>query len=250
MTNLTCLFGSQTLELNTHINILLPSDIKQGEKVKVLYLLHGYFGDHTDWIRLTSIERYIEKYRVAVVMPSANNSYYTDMVYGLRYFTYMTEELPKFIERTFPISSKREDQYIAGLSMGGYGALKIALSNPDRYHKAASLSGALDLEHIRKLSFGNGRQSQYEATFGLTSTLNTNNDLKYLISNMTNKQKEALDLFIGCGTEDFLYQDNIEFISYLKSQNLSYTYVESKGAHEWSFWDTYIQKVIQWMFQK
>ncbi len=248
MANISCHFNSAVLELNTQLEIIIPDDIKENEKIKVLYLLHGYFGNHTDWTRMSSIERYISKYRVAVVMPSVNNSYYTDMVYGLNYFTYMTEELPRFIENTFPVSKQREDHYVCGLSMGGYGALKMALTYPNKYKMAASLSGALNLDHIQTLSMTNGRKSQFEATFGTKPVKGTHDDLKYLLSQMPKKDKESLNIFVGCGTEDFLYHDNVDFVSFLKEQKVNCTYVESSGAHDWAFWDSYIQKVIQWMF--
>ncbi len=248
MARLSCHFSSTILDIGTTILILLPEDIKENEKLKVLYLLSGYSGDHTDWTRLTAIERYIQKYRIAVVMPDGNNSYYTDMVYGLKYFSFIAKELPDFVVRMFPISTKKEDHYIAGLSMGGYGALKVAFSFPNQYQKVASLSGALDIEHIRSLSQERGRKSQFIATFGENSTQNTNNDLKYLFSQMSKKEQEEMSLFIGCGKDDFLYQDNLNFISFLKQQKAKFTFAESSGSHDWSFWDDYIQKVLKWMF--
>lgn len=248
MASLSCHFNSAALDLKTQIEILIPDDIKEDEKLKVLYLLHGYYGNQTDWIRQSSIERYISKYRVVVVMPAVNNSYYTNMVYGLKYFTYVTEDLPKFIENTFPVSKHRDDHYICGLSMGGYGALKIAFTYPTRYKMAASISGALNLEHIKSLSLTNGKRLQFEATFGYKSVKDTKHDLKYLVSQMSKKDKESLNLFIGCGKEDFLYQDNVDFVSYLKEQEIACTYVESSGTHDWVFWDSSVQKVIKWMF--
>lgn len=248
MANFSCHFNSAVLELKTQLEIIIPDNIKENEKIKVLYLLHGYFGNQTDWIHLSAIERYISKYRVVVVMPSVHNSYYTDMVYGQKYFTYITEELPKFIENTLPVSKERDDHYVCGLSMGGYGALKIALTYPKRYKMAASLSGALNLEHIQELSLNNGRTSQFEATFGNQPVKGTKHDLKFLITQMEKKDLETLNLFIGCGTEDFLYEDNVDFVSFLKEHKVKYTYNESAGAHEWAFWDRYIEKVLQWMF--
>ncbi len=244
-----CNYHSAVLELSQSVTVILPQDIKENEKIKVLYLLHGYIGNHTDWVRYTSIERYVQNHRIAVVMPAVNNSYYTDMVFGLRYFTYVTEELPRLIASTFPISTKKEDQYVCGLSMGGYGALKIALTYPERYHKAASLSGALDLEHIRELAKQNNRIDFFVATFGKQTTKKTKNDLYTLVQLAKTKKTTFPDLYLGCGTEDFLYQDNQAFISFLKQENIKFTYEESKGDHNWGFWDTYIQKVLYWMFK-
>lgn len=247
MAFLTLHYRSNALELNTTINIILPQDIKKDEKLKVLYLLHGYIGDHTDWMRYTSIERYSWNYRLAIVMPAVNNSYYTDTVSGLNYFTYVSKELPDFITSLLPISTKREDNYVAGLSMGGYGALKIALTYPERYSKAASLSGALDLDEIRKLANQNPRNTWFDAVFGLKPSQNTPSDLKYLIDLHLKHDVLLPDMFIACGTEDFLYQDNKKFVSFLNQNNVKHTYFESPGNHDWGFWDFYIQKVLAWL---
>ncbi|MCF7930238.1 MAG: esterase family protein, partial [Acholeplasmataceae bacterium] len=246
MASFSCHFNSSVLELKTQLEILIPDDIKEGERIKVLYLLHGYFGNQTDWIRLSNIELYIRPYRVAVVMPSVHNSYYTDMKYGAKYFTYIAEELPRFIENTLPVSKKREDHYICGLSMGGYGALKVALTYPNKFKMAASLSGALNIERIQQLSVNDGRYDKFIGIYGQESVKDTPNDLKYLISNMKNADKDALDFFIGCGTEDFLYQDNLDFVAFLKEQSVKHIYVESKGTHDWYFWDSYVQKVLKY----
>ncbi|MFH0767226.1 MAG: alpha/beta hydrolase family protein [Bacillota bacterium] len=249
MAFIQCHFQSMVLDLNASVNVIIPEDIKENEKIKVLYLLHGYIGDHTDWTRLSSIERYVSAYRIAVVMPAVNNSYYTDMIHGLPYYTFMTQELPKFITSTFPVSTQTEDNYICGLSMGGYGAFKIALSPPYPYVKAASISGALDIEHIRALSKEKNRIIQFESVFGLKSTQNTTNDLKYLINLMKKNKVQSPQLFIGCGTEDFLHEDNVSFTHFLDQEKIQYTYKESIGNHDWSLWDEYIQIVLKWMFK-
>lgn len=247
MAFLTLHLRSNALDLNTTVNVILPQDVKKDEKLKVLYLLHGYIGDHTDWMRYTSIERYAWNYRLAIVMPAVNNSYYTDTVSGLNYFTYVSKELPDFITSLLPISTKREDNYVAGLSMGGYGALKIALTYPERYSKAASLSGALDLDKIRELASQEPRNTWFNAVFGLKPSQNTASDLKYLIDLHLKHDVKLPDLFIACGTEDFLYQDNKKFIQFLNLKNVNHTYYESPGSHDWGFWDFYIQKVLAWL---
>ena len=138
-------FYSDVLEIETAAYVLMPDEkvIRQSsEPVPVLYLLHGLSGDHTTWMRQTSIERYARRYRVCVVMPAANKSYYMDD-------TFIGEELPAIIERCIPfVSKKREGRFAAGLSMGGYGAMKLGLSRPGRYAAVASLSGALGIDHI------------------------------------------------------------------------------------------------------
>ena len=156
-------FFSPTLRFGTDVNVVIPtpnsdelmnhkdtSYFHTGAKYQVLYLLHGAYGDYSDWMRLTSIEKYAQNHKIAVVMPSASNSFYQDMYRGSQYLTYLTEELPEFIESLFPVSRKRENTFVAGLSMGGYGAWRLALQKPEQYACAASLSGAVDIQNARK----------------------------------------------------------------------------------------------------
>jgi S-formylglutathione hydrolase FrmB len=153
----TCDLFSEALEVGTTISVVLPQpaedQIGVGAAVRegpppVLYLLHGLTDDHTAWSRYTSIARYAETAGLAVVMPSVHHSFYTDEVYGHRYWSYVSEELPALVSSFFRVSSTPSDTFVAGLSMGGFGALKLALSHPDRYAAAASLSGALDLTYL------------------------------------------------------------------------------------------------------
>jgi len=238
---------SDALELNTTVNLLIPQDVKVGEKFKVLYLLHGYIGDHTDWTRYTSIERYAWEYRYAIVMPAVNNSYYMDTASGLKYFTYITKELPQFITTMFPVSDKKEDTFIAGLSMGGYGALKAALTYPERYQKAASLSGALNIDHIADLAVEDPKNAWFRSVFGNKPTQNTSNDLKYLIRLHKRHNVQLPNLYLVCGTEDFLYQDHVQFHQFLVDEKIDHIYLDAPGVHDWAFWDEHIQKILAWL---
>jgi S-formylglutathione hydrolase FrmB len=238
---------SDALELNTTVNLLIPQDVKVGEKFKVLYLLHGYIGDHTDWTRYTSIERYAWEYRYAIVMPAVNNSYYMDTASGLKYFTYITKELPQFITTMFPVSDKKEDTFIAGLSMGGYGALKAALTYPERYQKAASLSGALNIDHIADLAVEDPKNVWFRSVFGNKPTQNTSNDLKYLIRLHKRHNVQLPNLYLVCGTEDFLYQDHVQFHQFLVDEKIDHIYLDAPGVHDWAFWDEHIQKILAWL---
>lgn len=238
---------SNALELNTIVNVLIPQDVKKNERLKVLYLYHGYIGDHTDWMRYTALERYSWSYRLAIVMPAVNNSYYMDTPSGMNYFTYVSKELPEMMTRLLPISDKREDNYLCGLSMGGYGAFKVALTYPERFSKAASLSGALDIEAIRSLANDQPRQTWFNSVFGVKPTQGTPVDLRHLVQLHLAHHVQLPELFIGCGTEDFLYQDNVKFHDYLLQRGINHTYIESPGVHDWAFWDAYIQKVLAWL---
>src|SRR4051812_22076552 len=147
-------FFSDALSLSTSMTVILPQPTSTqigmtgdagDEAPAVLYLLHGLSDDDTIWLRRTSIERYAAPLGLAVVMPQVHRSFYTDEAYGGRYWTFVSEELPELVARFFRVSERREDTFVAGLSMGGYGALKLALRQPERFAAAASLSGALDV---------------------------------------------------------------------------------------------------------
>ena len=142
---------SQTLGMDTGLTVVLPFDRAAVPETEcpAIYLLHGH-GENADvWTRMTSAERYANAYGVALVMPEVQRSFYTDMAMGLSYFTYVTEELPAACQRLFHISSRRENRFVAGLSMGGYGALKLGLRRPDLFAGCAGFSGCLDIEALR-----------------------------------------------------------------------------------------------------
>ena len=212
------------------------------QKYKCLYLLHGLSDDHSIWLRRTSIERYAADYGICVVMPCGGRSFYTDMKYGAKYFTYITEELPRVVREFFKVSDKREDTYIAGLSMGGYGALKAALKRPDVYCAGAGLSSVAD---IRNPMFC----ETLVPVFGEGVNIPNDEDLLCLATK-TNTAIDKPRIYMGVGTEDFLYRDNIKLREHFKTLGYDYTYRESKGVHSWAFWDEYIQYVLQWMFNK
>src|SRR5512134_2529005 len=147
-------FFSETLGLMSTMHVLLPqrtmadTQRKRTPKFRTLYLLHGHSDDHTAWQRWTSIERYAEEVNLAVVMPAVHLSFYNDMAHGGKYWQFISEEVPTLVRESFSLSSRREDNFVAGLSMGGYGAFKLALTYPERFAAAASLSGALDIREV------------------------------------------------------------------------------------------------------
>jgi S-formylglutathione hydrolase FrmB len=218
----------------------------------MLYLLHGHSDDHTAWTRWTSIEKYVEGLNLVVVMPAANLSFYTDMVYGKKYFQFISEEVPAVVRDMFSLSSRREDNFVAGLSMGGYGAFKLALTLPERYAAAASLSGALDVASAAK---GHGLHDEKEwgiemkSVFGDTGKLvGSKHDLLALAKKMA-KEPVKPRLYQCCGTEDFLYADNVRFRDAIRKLPLDLTYEEGPGEHVWTYWDRMIQNVLAWVVQ-
>lgn len=227
------------------LEVILPQGSGK-ETYPVLYLLHGLSDDQSCWLRRTSIERYAEERGIAVVMPDADVSFYTDMKYGKNYWTYVSEELPAICRDLFPrISQKREDTFAAGLSMGGYGAFKLGLRNPQRFAAVASLSGALDMvalvgrKEIQPPEFWNNIFGSPEELAG------SDNDLFALARKI--KSGDCPQLFACCGTSDFLYGDNQNALACFRAQGLPITYEEGEGVHNWIFWDRWIQRILQWL---
>ncbi|MGI5878354.1 MAG: alpha/beta hydrolase, partial [Christensenellales bacterium] len=245
-------FRSSTLQQATAVTVLLPEEREPGFQWPVLLLLHGLSDDHTTWMRMTAIERYVRKLRLCVVMPSANRSFYTDMVHGNRYYSYISAELPRILHDMFPLSRRREDHFVAGLSMGGYGAFKLALNNPDQFSAAASMSGVLDMAHyFRSVSEKGPREDikrLAEDIFGSAeSFVNSTSDLRRM-AEFAAIRGNCPRLFMCCGTEDHLYDNNLRYLSLLQSLGLPVTYEEDPGyAHTWDYWDLKIQRVLEWL---
>jgi len=249
-------FSSDVLVTRCTVNVMLPQrrpgnpqDIYH-PPFRVLYLLHGYSDDQTAWQRWSSIERYAEGLNLAVLMPAAQNSFYTDMAHGGKFFTFLTEELPAVVHDLFPLSSERTDTFVAGLSMGGYGAFKLALSLPDRYAAAASLSGAVDIAKVVEQNDdpeNNAWLVTMQNIFGdLEKVPNGPNDL-FALARKVSQSGIKPRLFQYCGTEDFLYQDNLRLRDFIRPLGFDYTYEETPGDHSWNYWDRMIEKVLAWL---
>lgn len=253
MAFITCSFYSNALEIQTAVNVLLPqqgvwSDGLAAQRWPTLWLLHGLSDDHTIWQRRTSIERYVEALPLAVVMPAVNRSFYTDMLHGARYWTYVSEELPALMRQWFPLSDARADNFVAGLSMGGFGALKLAFNQPDRFAAAASLSGALDI--ARHAPYDPILRRDLDLIFGAAEAIaGSTSDLWKMAQALVDGPEEQPRLYIACGTEDFLYEENVDFRDYAAEIGLEVTYEESPGDHTWDLWDAGIARVIAWLQQ-
>ena len=255
MAFLECHCFSNVLGMSVTVNVLLPQRTTAQIGLKgaadaadapVLYLLHGLSDDQSIWMRRTSIERYAANAGLAVIMPSGARSYYADMFRGGRYWTYISEELPRIMQSFFRFSTKREDTFVAGLSMGGYGAMKLALHHPEKFAAAASLSGALSPEHL--LALCPGREVEFECMFGnMKQFKGSFNDLFAQAERCVREKRELPDLFLTCGTEDSLYCDTVAFRDRLRELGIRHTYDECAGSHEWGLWDRKIQEVIRWL---
>ncbi len=254
-----CNFFSDVLGKCCGINVIIPQQARrqigmtsQGGKsiYPVLYLLHGLSDDYTIWQRRTSIERYAAAYNLVVVMPDGGRSFYTDMKSGGKYWTFLSEELPQLVCDFFPVSPEREDTFAAGLSMGGYGALKLGLRRPDRFAAAAALSAVTDINFfLTRMRSQPETAAEADWYFGPVDQAPASDDL-FDLAAATAKlpKKQRPKLFQCCGTEDFLYQDNLKFrASMEKLKAYDYQYSEFPGAHTWEFWDEHIQRILKWL---
>lgn len=253
MAFMDCHFFSETLGMSTSMYVVLPQGTQGqigmsgrvvGNKHPVLFLLHGLSDDHTIWMRRTSIERYAAALGIAVVMPNVHRSFYADMANGLRYWSFISEELPRLARSFFPLAEEREHTFVAGLSMGGYGAMKLGLSYPERFGAVASLSGVMDAQ-----AFAYTRDLQeMSSIFGdLGSVPGSRNDLFHLAARLAASGVSQPKLFQCCGTEDFLYADNVRFREHCRQLGLELSYEEEPGIHEWGYWDMKIKRVLEWL---
>lgn len=218
-----------------------------GDTFPTLYLLHGMSDDHTIWHRRTSIERYADEHGIAVVMPTTNLGWYTDMKFGYRWRTYIGEELPGIMRDFFPgMSDKREDTYLSGNSMGGYGSLALAFTYPETFSIAAPLSGAFNPKHL--FHADNPENTYFFDMFGPFDEYDgSKNDLFWLAEKLKESGAPMPEIYIGCGSEDWLLEVNRKMRDHLTELGYSVTYKESPGGHEWAYWDREIQDVLNYI---
>ena len=267
-------FLSHVLGIQQNLTIIIPtfsfddldSDREEvyvpGMNFQTLYLHHGSVGDDSDWVNLTSIVRYANANKLAVVMPAGNNSFYTNMAHGGDYFTYISEEVPKVCRTVFPLSDKREDNFVAGLSMGGYGAMSLAIKRPDMFSAAVCLSGAaLTIEDIieRANRFSKEEQTQRKIRVPRINMANvfgdfdkfpgSENDIYHIAKKNVEEGKQLPEFFFACGDKDFVLNNVRKAKDYLGDLGYKVSYEEVPGyGHEWDFWDLYIRKAIyEWL---
>ncbi|MBT0995577.1 esterase family protein [Cellulomonas sp. DKR-3] len=248
MALVTCHYFSEALGVSTAMTVLLPqatqsqiglAGVASAAPPPVLYLLHGLSDDETIWTRRTSIERYAAERGVAVVMPRAGRSFYSDEVHGGAHWTHLTQELPALVSSFFRVSDRREDTFVAGLSMGGYGAVKWALREPTRFAAAASLSGALDIRAEAQLVH------DVPQVWGPAGP-GPDDDLLALLDAAEPAALPAL--MVTCGTQDFLHRHNLSFLDRARERGIDVLAdVEGPGDHEWGYWDARIQDVLAWL---
>lgn len=258
MPSMNCNFLSYTLRRAVDINIIVPgitssdcdkSDVTHEVKYKypVLYLLHGYCNDYSTWGRYTALERYAEERRIAVVTFSAENNFYSrtadyrqesniELMFNPNYEEFLHKELPEFVRTMFPISEKKSDTYIAGLSMGGYGALFHAFKYPNQYAAIGAFSPLTTLN-----------EKPYEDEKILSNSLKENDPL-ILIRKNNKENIEMPSLYYTYGTDDFLIEFQEWFLEKIENENLIFHSEILEGyGHEWEFWDIQLRKFLNWL---
>ena len=255
-------FISESLKRTVTVNAILPADkfVRPGtpkpekKPFKTLYLLHGIFGNYTDWVTGTRIQRWAQDKNLAVIMPSGENGFYVDhpkradQLYG----EFVGQELVRFTRDLFHLSDKREDTYIAGLSMGGYGALRNGLKYAETFGCIGALSSALVLDQAITSTDDSpmffGQRSYFESVFGDLNTLEgSDNDPRALVLGLQSAGKPIPKIYMACGVDDMLLEPNHRFRDFLLTQQADLTYAEGPGSHDWDFWDTYIKKFVDWL---
>lgn len=255
-------FMAETMGRTVPLYVILPTDKtyfpgmprrEEGKPYKTLYLLHGIIGNYTDWLYGTRIQRWAEERDLAVVMPSGDNSMFLDHAVD-KYGEFVGRELVEFTRKTFPLSHKKEDTYIGGLSMGGFGAMRNGLKYHDTFGAIISLSGAfvLDesvLEVVEHPRFPSETMEYKHMVYGpdLKQALESDRNPRYLVEQLADQGIEFPDIFMACGEDDFLLQQNRAFEEVLSRHGVAHEFLTGPGSHEWDFWDTYIKKALDWL---
>ena len=245
-------FTSAALKRSVPMNVILPVDgLKPAydKPFKTLYLLHGLLGSCGDWINGTRIKRLAEAKNLAVVMPSGDNSYYVPQPGRFNdYGAFIGEELPALTRRMFPLSDKREDTFIAGLSMGGFGAVRNGLKYPDTFGYIAGLSSSLQFwDGPPRTSISN--LFDPVSCFGdMKEAEKSDKNPRTLVESL-GKQADVQKpkIYLCCGTEDTLLPSNRIYRDLFQQYGYDLTYEEFPGDHTWEFWDMGIERVLNWL---
>ncbi|VFQ43916.1 alpha/beta hydrolase [Desulfoluna butyratoxydans] len=254
-------FYSQTLEMETGLSVLVPNSSLTRGNHSVVYLLHGLCGRNEDWIHYSMLPVYAERFDCVFIMPEVARSFYTDMAYGQHFFRYITQELPAVCASVFQVSSRREETYVMGTSMGGYGALKCALTYPETYGGCAAFSSpclflkeGLDAQrdpanrpYLEK-TYGCQLLNDFEAAFGPDLTWKPEHDILALAAAAA-QQGTTPRIYAACGTQDPMYQENKRFEGEMKRLGLDFSFEVWDGEHNWTFFNSALEKALGYFFE-
>ena len=232
--------------------VILPKGYATGkdERYPVIYLLHGLFGSSSNWTAMSKLPAYAQNYKVIIVNPEGENGWYVDSVTvtANQYESYIVKELIPVIDARYRTNATRGGRVIAGLSMGGYGALKFGVKYPEMFSLVGSFSGALGA--ARFTSVGGIFESLFKSineSFGpASSETRRENDLFALVREASPEKIKTLPfIYLDCGTEDFLFQNNREFVAVLNEKKVPHEFRELPGGHTWPYWDAQVQEFLR-----
>ena len=261
MALLSCEYFSAARKSAQSFNVILPLDAMPGSEetaadgegpFKTIYLLHGYSGSRNDWLRYSDIELWAKKYNYAVIMPDGGNSFYLDNEdTGEGFGDHIGRELVSLTRRMFPLSHRRLDTVIAGLSMGGFGALRNGLMYSETFGAIIALSSALITEEVAAMQPGTGNAiapyGYYRHTFGDPGKLSgSDKDPKHLAEECV-KRGLMPDIFLACGTEDFLYAQNTDYHTHLQAIGYPHQWRTQEGNHDFNFWNKAMPAALEWL---
>ena len=267
MARLDGVFFSKTLSRPVHFVAILSNDIAFGSEnnpnfkrpTKNVYLLHGYSGCDTDWPSNVALGDLANRFNVNFFMPNGDNSFYLDnKATGYKYASYVGQEFIEYTRKTFNLSDKREDTFIGGLSMGGFGALHTGFLFNDTFSKVIALSSALIQGMVKVLSPDMpenpmANYDYYAWTFGIKKDVDfetSENNPEYLVSRLVKEKKQIPDIYMACGTEDFLIEPNKQFKAFLDSQKVPVTFVTAPGIHDFVFWRKFLEEGLKWALEQ
>ncbi len=246
-------FHSDVLGMGCCMDVIMPQkssssigavDKTSNEKIKTIYLLHGMSDSHTVWQRLTCIELFARAAGVAVVIPTTHLGWYTNAKHGLKYLDFIGKELPQITRSFFPqLSDSPKDTFVAGNSMGGYGALKMALTFPETFGKAGCFSGAFDVVDFARFTGGTYWADMFGEVDKITGS---ENDLFYLAEKLKSEGKKLPEVYMWCGVDDYLLEHSRKMNAHLTALNYPIDYSESAGNHNWQSWNEQVEKFIKW----
>jgi len=245
-------FLSTALKRTVPVTVILPVDntafADKKTKFPTLYLLHGLLGDHNDWVVNTRIRKWAEERGLAVVMPSGDNSFYVDQLLpNQEYGEFIGRELVDMTRRAFPLSTAREETFLAGLSMGGFGAIRNGLKYAETFGYIAGLSSAV---HIFEMAPDAPNRTLFreDLVFGdLEVARKTDKNPRVALVRAKEKGLPIPEFYMSCGLQDSLLESNRSLRDYFLENGVPLTYRETDGHHDWDFWDTQIREVLNWL---
>ena len=256
MAFLTCKLKSAALQTTTAVRLYFPCDLppEEGNEVKgVFTLLHGFTNDGQDWVNSSSALRYARENGLALVIPDASNSFYSNLVGGQAWNTWLNEEMPELLDKIVRLPHEREKNFLCGLSMGGYGAMYIGMTHPERYAGVASFSGCLDMALMASVKDNPLVHFALDPVLGRELEVPPEQNLFHLAEKLSALPREQQPkLLCTVGKQDhapyYIYEQNQRFDSYVRQLPLDYTYMEWDGAHEWNLWDRSLTIAIDRFF--